>query len=111
MKLHTAETAHKILVGLAVMALGGVLLSLGLMGRDHHRAPKAPVPVVLTHSVPAPTVPPFLALDDCEDNGGQAPCWTIDEGHWIVVISYHPYRAWILDDMAALAGGDIELGA
>jgi hypothetical protein len=87
-----------------VVATGGLLLGYGTV--DAMIDPPAhPAGIVITVGS-APTGPVWATVADCEDNGGQVPCYTIDDGpdglqHWLIVTSYDPYRALILDELLA----------
>jgi len=43
------------------------------------------------------TAPEVITFTDCEDNE-QTPCYTLDEGRWVIVTSYDPYEATEMTD-------------
>ena len=80
------------------------LVTMALIGAQSRRAPAAPAPAVTVAPVAAP-VPEWETIPNCEDEQ-VPPRYTKDEGHWLVVTSYHPYHALVLDDMVTVIERD-----
>jgi hypothetical protein len=102
------EIKIRVYLAALIAIVGGLVMGYG-GGGLLATPPAAHAGTIITMG-PAPAFPLWTTVADCEDNGGHAPCYTIDEGadgtpHWIVVTSFEPYRALIMDDMIKVSGG------